>query len=446
MIERFRQYIAKEKLFLPEDKILLAVSGGIDSVVMAELFHRAGFHFGIAHVNFSLRDIESDGDEDFVRELAGRYKVKFFTTRFNTAEEAKQRKLSTQMAARELRYDWFEDILDKEGFQYLATAHHRDDSVETFLINLSRGTGISGLHGILPKQGRILRPMLFAGRVDISEFAAAENISYREDSSNASTKYLRNRIRHTIIPEFLKLNPVFLSDMDLTIGRLRDAESIYKALINQKKKDLLILEENQVKLSLDEIIKLHPLKTWLYELLSDYNFSEAVVIEIIKSLDDISGKIFFSASHRLIKDREFLIITPIEDNTFSSPSSIQHYYLDEDDINLYNPLNLSISIEKADGFNIPDDPQSACLDLDKLTFPLNIRKWKQGDYFFPLGMKSKKKLSDYFTDRKFSIPQKENTWLLCDGQDIVWIIGHRIDDRYKVTSATRNIYIVRLKD
>ncbi len=438
MVEEFKSYIHKEKLFLPEDHVLLAVSGGMDSCVMAELFRRSGYSFAIAHCNFQLRGEESEQDEAFVREIAENCRVPFFFKRFQTKSFARENRISLQMAARQLRYEWFDSLLTEEGFDYLATAHHQDDQVETFLINLARGTGIAGLHGILPKQGEIIRPMLFTDRKQISLFVEKEKISFREDSSNRSLKYTRNRIRHKIIPQFEKINPSFKNEMEQTIMNIRDAETIFRSVVDAEKKRLLIPDGNGFRLPVIELKKLKPGYTWLFELISGFGFSSSVTADIYAALDEIPGKEFFSPTHRIVKDREFLLIRPLsEKKEFQEKDSV--FYISSYDQVIDKPIRLKMNIIDHESFKIPRSENVACLDLDKLSLPLLIRRWKKGDYFYPFGMKNRKKLSDFFIDQKFSLPDKESAWLLCCGKDIAWIIGHRIDDRFKVTDKTKKI-------
>lgn len=433
MMDQFLNFVAKEYLFQPEDRILLAVSGGMDSVVMAELFHRAGFTFAIAHCNFQLRGDESDRDELFVRSLAAKHGVPFFVEHYNTNSFARKNKLSIQVAARNLRYDWFEKLLSEEGYDYIATAHHLDDQVETFLINMARGTGIAGLHGILPKQGRVIRPMLFASRMDIEKFAKENNIGFVEDSSNASDKYTRNRIRHRIIPQFEKINPSFHQNILETIGKIRDVESVYNEIVSNEKKRLLFNKGGVTKVPIGQLKQLVPLQTWAFEILSEFGFTLAVVRDIIEALDGQAGKKFFSATHQLVKDRDLLIISPIQ--TEKKQVQYEVYPVPADDL----PIRLIISEQDWPGPGMSTDPFTALVDRDKISFPLTIRKWRRGDYFFPLGMKNKKKLSDFFIDLKYSLHEKDNTWLLCSGKEIVWVIGARLDDRFKVTEQTRRI-------
>jgi tRNA(Ile)-lysidine synthase len=440
MHSSFKNFIQKEALCNSGDNILLAVSGGVDSVVMCELFHKAGIPFGIAHCNFKLRDKESEDDELFVKELAKKYKVHFHTTSFDTSSFAKKNKLSIQAAARELRYNWFKQICSKNHYSMIASAHHSDDSVETFMINLIRGTGIAGLHGILPKQGNIIRPLLFSNKEEITAFAKKQKLKYREDSSNTSDKYLRNKIRKKMIPLLKELNPKIDSVLLDDIQRLREVERIFRKEIDNKKSEILRVKNSAVLININQLKKLDPLPTYLFEFLKPFNFNAATVRDIITSLDGIPGKQFFSSTHRLLKDRLDLIIEKIDeqDDSTVTVKKEQKKIL---------AGNLKISIKKLPaGTKFSHSQMSAALDLDKLTFPLTIRRWEQGDSFRPFGMKGKKKLSDFFIDRKLSLREKENTLLLVSGKDIVWVIGQRIDDRYRVTENTRKIYFAELTE
>lgn len=443
MLKEFKSFIAREKLFRPEDKILLAVSGGIDSVVMGELFHLAGYSFGIAHCNFGLRGKESDADEAFVEKLAGKYKVPFFTKRFLTAKAAKEEGISVQMAARELRYQWFEEILVKEIYQSVATAHHLDDQVETFFINLLRSTGIAGFHGILPRQGNIIRPLLFSYRDDIETFARKHKLTFREDSSNAETKYLRNKIRHEIIPVFRELNPVFPQILSETIHRIRETETIFRDSIEKAQKKIIRKDKTKTHIRIADLRQLTPIELYAFELLSPYGFNEAVIRDILHSPDDASGKIFYSSTHRLIKNREELILNPLVSKKESGLKNAG-ISIPENKKEIRKPIHLSFTTAiTGKTFSIDPSREVANLDLRKIKFPLILRRREKGDSFYPYGMNKKKKLSDYFIDIKLSIPEKENTWLLCSGSYILWIVGHRIDHRFRVTSKTKEVLQVR---
>lgn len=443
MLEEFRKYISDHDLFTPSDHILLAVSGGMDSVVMTELFHRAGFKFGIAHCNFGLRGKESDGDEVFVEKLAGKYNVPFFTKRFLTTKVTKERGISVQMAARELRYAWFEEIRKKHKYSYIATAHHLDDQAETFFINLLRSTGIAGFHGILPKQGNIIRPLLFCFRDDIDAYCRKKNLAFREDSSNSETKYLRNKIRHEILPIFRELNPSFPQILSGTIQRIKETEIILRKSIESIRKKIIRKDKNGIRILFTELKNLEPAGIFAYELLSPYGFHEDVIRDILESTDNSSGKIFYSPTHRLILNRKELILEPISDKKKSHILN-KEISIPENQKEIYQPIRLTFTKKTKDKkFVIDPSAGAANLDLGKIRFPLTLRKWKRGDSFHPLGMDNKKKLSDYFINNKFSIPEKENAWLLCSGSDIIWIAGHRIDHRYRVTTRTKEVLVVR---
>ena len=442
MVNYFRNFISREGLFLASDHILLAVSGGIDSVVMTSLFHQAGFHFALAHANFSLREKESDRDETFVRALAIKYKVPVFVRRFETMTFARKSRISVQMAARTLRYNWFEELMNAENYAFVATAHHLDDQVETFLINLTRGTGIAGLHGIFPRQGRVIRPLLFAFRAQIEGYARDNGLEYVEDSSNLTDKYLRNRLRHKVIPQLERISPGFGRELTQTINFIRDAETIYRQAIEQKRKEIFFEKGDKIYIDADQFFKLKPLTNWAFELMSPFGFNFSNVMDIAGLENAIPGKEVRSSTFRLIKDREYLIIAELEERGKHPPIFISMDDLAQKSISI--PVNLNFEIIEAVPTLYGDPGTTAYLDLDKLDFPLVLRKWQRGDFFYPLGMPHEKKLSDFFTDRKFSRIEKEKTWLLCSNKDIAWIIGYRIDDRFKITSSSKKILKITL--
>lgn len=445
MLNRFLKHIQKEKLIVPQQKTVLAVSGGVDSVVMCDLFYNAGLAFGIAHCNFKLRNTESNKDEKFVEALATQYNVPFHSTSFKTNEYAKKNKLSIQMAARELRYKWFEEIRQQYQYSALATAHHQDDSVETFFINLVRGTGIAGLHGIAAKQGTIIRPLLFTTKQDILDYSTANALHYREDSSNNSDKYLRNKIRHHLIPLLKEINPHFEKAANDTIQHLSAVESVYKNEIENKRKQLVKSSENGYIISISALQKLHPANIYLYELLKPFEFNATTVEEIISALNGESGKKFLSPSYRLVKDRKTLLLQQLTSkkdvkNTFHIEKTQNAITINSLQLKFeVVPMSSTIAVDKS---NISSS--TALLDFDKLSFPMEIRHWKQGDVFYPLGMKGKKKLSDFFIDKKLSVYEKENCRLLTSNGKIVWVIGYRLDDRFKVTEKTKTLYRAQL--
>lgn len=441
MFEAFIAYNQKEQLFTAEDKVLLTVSGGIDSMCMLFLFMQSDINFGIAHCNFQLRGTESDGDEKFIKNFASQNNIPFHVTRFDTENFAKKNKLSIQMAARELRYNWFEKVAEEHGYSKIATAHNRNDAVETFFINLTRGTGIKGLTGIKSRVNHIIRPVLFATRKEIELYSQSNNISFREDSSNADTKYLRNSIRHNIITEFEKLNPSFLEAVIHASEILYEAEIVYAERLKELKAKIFSEKLSEVHLSKDAIRNLELSSVMLYELLVPFGYTKDNAAKILKSLDGQSGKTFYSEKYQLLIDRKKLIISEISD------INDNEYKIESPEVKVTLPIELKTAILTADiNLIIPKSAKTASLDLDKLKFPLTIKRWHSGDYFYPFGMTGKKKLSDFFTDQKFSLLDKKNVWLLCSGNDIVWIIGHRIDNRFAISKSTKHVLQIELLD
>ncbi len=460
MIDRFQSFVSANKLCQPANRILLAVSGGMDSVAMAELFHQARFRFGIAHCNFGLRGAESDGEEEFVRQLAEGYRVPVHVRQFENRDFTELDGFSVQMAARELRYRWFEEIREKERYDFIATAHHLDDQAETFFINLARGTGISGLHGILPLQGRLIRPLLFTTRGEIEEFIGATGLRYRSDSSNASVKYLRNKIRHELLPVLKEINPAIIASLADTMKRIREFEAVGQTVISGVRKKIVKPGKGQTKINISGLKALEPLHIFAWELLSPFGFNAAQLSDIIRSLDGESGATFLSPTHRLIRDREELIIkrtggqavgrTGGQADGRTGGQAVGRtggrvYSVEKGVKIIHEPIALKFSLKKySSALKIPSGREFASLDYDKLEFPLTLRKWVKGDAFHPFGMNRKQKLSDFFINCKMSLPEKEETWLLCSGKRIVWVVGHRIDNRFRVTAKTRQVLQIRL--
>lgn len=437
MLNSFKTYIKKENLFSAKEKILLTVSGGVDSVLMVELFHLSGFDFGIAHCNFQLRGDDSKKDEAFVKSIAKKYNVAFHSIKFDTLSYSKTNKLSTQIAARELRYDWFGKLKNQFDYIYIATAHHQNDAMETVLINITRGTGISGLHGILPKKGAIIRPLLFTTKSEIEDYAKKHKIKFREDKSNASHKYVRNKIRLQVIPVLKELNPSIEKTIENNIKHFRDVETIFNNEVEKQRSKIVKPLNSGWQISIDLLNKLNPISIYLFEFLKQYNFNSSTTEDIMLSLNKVSGKEFFSDTHRLVKDRAFLFIEKIA-TTNQTKHEIKKYQ------SLFDIDGLQLKFTKQNGSIIDTNKSAATLDFDKLEFPLEIRRWKDGDTFHPLGMNSKKKLSDFFIDKKLSLIQKENTWILTSQNKIVWVIGQRIDNRFKVTDKTKNTLLINL--
>ena len=439
MLSQFTDFINENRLFESHQKVLLAVSGGIDSMVMLQLFEKSGFDYGVAHCNFQLRGTESYGDEQFVRETVLQHGVPSFFQAFETEEHARINGISVEMAARELRYDFFEEVRKDNDFDFIAAAHHQNDLMETFFLNLSRKTGIKGLTGIKVKSGKIIRPLLFADRVEIEKYALQHFIDFRDDSTNIETVYQRNFIRHKIVPLFTELNPSFKKNFLGSIQNLKDVEEVFSAQVDEWKQKVMTSNNNEVVIDIPMLQKINFSETLLYEILADYQFNPSVAGQVFQSLETDSGKQFYSPTHRLIKDRKRLFITELHDE------EKRIYYIEKDDIELFTPFDMMIEKIENSNFKITKESNVACLDFDKLQFPLLIRKWRKGDYFQPLGMTGFKKLSDFFIDEKMPLHEKENTWLLCSGQKIVWIIGHRIDNRFKITPETTEVYKITLQ-
>ncbi len=437
MLDRFKKHVKTKLSFLDESKLLIAVSGGIDSVVLAHLCWKLKLDFALAHCNFNLRGSESDSDEDFVLNLAENMEVEVFIENFETERYADQNKISTQMAARELRYNWFNELAEQLNFDYILTAHHADDNLETFLINLSRGTGIEGLMGIPEINNNIIRPLLPFTREEIEVYANSNKLHWREDSSNTSKKYLRNKLRLDLIPQLKEINPQFLQNFIKTQGFLQDSKTIIDDKIDDIS-EVIIKEVSDTEIHFDvkEFLELSNPKAYLYELLNDYGFTEWN--DILDLLGTQSGKYVISKTHRLLKDRNTLILTENETNVSGSIS------ISEGDKQVDTPVGI-LHIETIQQFN-KSNKSRVLIDKDLLKFPLTLRKWREGDYFYPFGMKGKKKLSKFFKDEKLSLVAKENTWLLCSKNDVVWVVNMRLDERYKVKEHTKNILKISIKE
>lgn len=439
MLEPFLKYAKDYCLVEKEKSVLLAVSGGIDSMVMVDLFVKSGFSAGFAHCNFGLRGAESDADAAFVQEMAKKYNCPVYFKNFDTSRYAIEKKISIQMAARDLRYAWFDKLIQNTEYGCYATAHHFDDQVETFFINLIRGTGIAGLTGIAPLKGRCIRPLLFADRKMIEEYAKKNDIPSREDSSNLKDDYLRNRIRHFVLPELEKADMHFKSGMDNTFEALADAGEFIATEISIKCRSICTQKKDgEFNINIQKLKQEKHPGFVLFHILKPLGFNHSNVSNIIASIDREPGKCFLSRTHELVIDRDLLIVSARNDETGKAaeiPASAQE---------ILSPVHLAIEIFAFDGQAIPRSPDIAWLDYDKLHFPLVIRNYTQGDSFVPLGMKGHKKLSDFMIDRKIPLPEKRNIRLLTSGDEIAWVIGFRIDDRYKVTSKTNRVLALRL--
>lgn len=431
-------FILKEKLIAKGEKVLLAVSGGVDSVVMCHLFAQTDFAFGIAHCNFALRGEESDGDALFVETIAKQYNIPFYLKNCDTSAYAKEHKISIQMAARDLRFVWFEELCDKEEYAVYATAHHADDAIETYFINQLRGTGIAGLHGLLPKNGKLIHPLLFTNRDEIIGYLKQHNLSFREDSSNASTKYLRNALRHKVMPVLEDLQPTYRAVFKKNMQRFSAVESIYLRKVEEEKQRICSNEGNKLIISISDLVALSDSSTYLYEFIKFFGFNFSQAEEIIESVRRGQvGAQFYSISHVLLRDRETLILTK------KSVQEKECFKLTLEESEIKFPIDLKWEVLNEAKFEVTSE--LAFIDFDKLKFPLKLRKWEQGDTFYPLGMSGKKLLSDFFIDSKLNRFEKENTWLLLSGKDIVWVVGLRLDNRFKISSNTKRTLKVKLK-
>lgn len=440
MVNKFRSFIHDTNLFPKNSSIMLAISGGIDSVVMADLFARANIPFGIAHCNFRLRAEASEGDEAFVKQLGQKYQVDCFVKSFDTLDVAEQQHISIQMAARQLRYAWFNDLLQEQQYDYIATAHHKNDVLETIIFNLAKGTGIAGLRGIKRKQSQLIRPLLFADRKQIIAYAQKHQLSWREDSSNADEKYRRTLIRKKVVPVLEEINPKLLDTLELSLERISGTEDFFQFAVQVLKQKSMSFRGEDVFIQIHEIRNQPGLHVVLHEMIKTYGFQYHQTREIAEAilhqdLEKQIGKVFDSASHRLNIDRKELIIS-LRDN-----DPLESYTIREQDLVLdTDAFELSWNVQDALGYKIQPLACVAALDYGKLKFPLTVRKWKQGDFFYPLGMNRKKKLSDFMIDMKIPLNLKSRVMVLSSGKDIVWVVGYRVDHRYRLTGKTRQVY------
>ncbi|WP_281644037.1 tRNA lysidine(34) synthetase TilS [Bacteroides zoogleoformans] len=417
-IQKVRQYIDRHELFASSDKILVALSGGADSVALLRLLQAMGYACDAAHCNFHLRGKESERDENFVRQLCKEFDIQLHITHFDTIEEAKARHLSIEMTARELRYKWFEEIRKTCGAAVVAVAHHQDDSVETLLLNLIRGTGINGLRGIRPKNGNIVRPLLCLNRKEILDYLSDIGQEYVTDSTNLQDEYTRNKIRLNLLPLMQEINPSVKESILKTAEHLNDAASLYNISVEAAKQRIMTPEGIRIN-----ALKQEPAsETILFEVLYPLGFNAAQVKDIYHTLDGQPGKSFANADRRIVKDRELLLIEPLHGTKRPVLEMKKYAYTPE--------------------FIIPRDKNTGCFDADKLQHPLSLRLWKHGDTFVPFGMKGWKKVSDYLTDRKFSVVRKEQQWLLCCGEEIIWLVGERTDNRFRIDEKTKNVLVI----
>ena len=437
LIETFQRYIEENSLAMHDDRILLTVSGGVDSMVMLSLFTRCGYRVGVAHCNFQLRGTESDEDEVLVEEEAKKYGVEFYNKRFETKAEMERTGESMEMAARRLRYAWFDALSHEHGYTAVAIAHHADDSIETFFINLLRGTGLRGLTGISTQVGKIIRPLLFASRREILEYAVQNRIPFREDSSNRSTKYLRNKIRLGLIPRIREINPKFTILMSRNLARLTDAQLFINHGIERIRGEAVTSEAGIDTIRLDRIDPAFPQGFVIYELLSSgYGFKGDVIDSLCHALEQgATGRRFYAREHVACIDRGRIVVAPVAPDdaclttvpkgalrSYCGNSVLYYEYCDIDTIK---------------NFGVPE--HIAQIDADRLQFPLTLRRWQEGDWFVPFGMTGRKKVSDFLVDAKVSVAEKQRQFVLVSGGEIAWLVGRRIDDRYRLTPETENV-------
>ena len=437
LVENFNRYIERHALFTHDDKILLTVSGGVDSMVMLSLFAASGYNIGVAHCNFGLRGAESDEDEVVVAREAAKYGVVCYNKRFDTTGEMERTGESMEMAARRLRYAWFYELCDTYGYNVIAVAHHADDSIETFFINLLRGTGLKGLTGIHRQMGKVVRPLMFASRKELLEYAVAHHIPFREDSTNRSTKYLRNKIRLGLIPMIREINPKFTALMRGNLYRLNDAQQFVEVAVGKIRDIVTERHEGVDTIHTDKIDADFPLNFVIYTLLNTtYGFKGDVVDELCRALEQgQTGKRFYSREYVACIDRGNIVVshiaecddceTEVEQGAMRSYCGNSVLYYEHTDI------------DNITDYSVPQDV--ALVDEDKLQYPLCLRRWREGDWFVPFGMTGRKKVSDYLIDHKVSVVEKSRQFVLVSGEDIVWLVGRRIDDRYRITDKTEKI-------
>ena len=429
MYHAVRHHIDQQHLLPDGATVIVGVSGGCDSIVLLHLLHRMNFRCIAAHCNFNLRNDESDRDELFVRNFCQQTDIPLEVTHFNTVLHAQQHHLSIELAARELRYTWFESLRTQHKADAIAVGHHADDQAETLLMHLVRGSGLNGLCGMHPKNGHIVRPLLCVSREAIEQYAQQEHLRYVTDSTNTDTQYRRNYFRHEVIPLLEKLNPQIVTTLSRTCQHLQGYQQFIQAETTRLRETCLVKEGNTDYIDLKQLCRHESWETWLYELLSPYGLQGDQVEQLTRSIHaQHSGKQYMSASHRCLLDRAKLILQPLISKTEVVPTLLQRSFPRED-------MN---SVP-------PADAPTVCIDADKVKGTLHLRHWQEGDYFRPIGMKGKKKLSDFFTDQKLSVFEKEEVWIVCDDEHIVWVAGYRMDDRYKITADSRTILELTLQ-
>jgi len=441
MQQKVQSYILKHQLLTLTRPIIVGVSGGSDSVVMLHILISLGYNCVIAHCNFHLRMDESDRDELFVRNLSKKLNIPLYKIDFETDKYADEHKISIEMAARDLRYAWFYELLEKLDAQAIVVAHHADDSIETMLINLVRGTGLRGLTGIPCRNGKVVRPLLCSTRLEIQDYLILHDLEHVEDSSNATVDYQRNKFRNSVLPLLEEINPSVRQTLYDSLERFEGSLAIYEQAMEKIEKEIVTKESGIVRINIDLLKKQVHLPTVMYEILHRYGFGASTILQITKHLDGESGKLFFSDTHRLLKDREELMISEIE------AKGEEVFWISDSDREIHEPISLKLNNITIDSdFRFSKNKNLIHLDASKLKFPLLLRRWHEGDSFFPFGMQQRKKISDFFIDTKLSRLGKEQSWLLVSGKDIVWIVGQRMDNRYRITKETKDVLELNLID
>ncbi|MEI8273060.1 MAG: tRNA lysidine(34) synthetase TilS [Paludibacter sp.] len=434
MQQKVQTYIEKLQLLTPKGPVIVGLSGGTDSVVLLHVLISLGYDCIAAHCNFHLRMEESNRDEQFVRNLANFYSIPFYSIDFETTKYSKSHKISIEMAARDLRYAWFNELTEKLDAQAVVVAHHADDSIETMLMNLVRGTGLRGITGIPPRNNNVVRPLLCCKREELENYLIENGLEHVEDSTNQENNYVRNKFRNEILPVLEEINPAVRENLYKSMANFEGNLAIYEQAIDKIRNDVVDNSGINIKLNIEKLNEQVHISTVLFEILSPYGFNSVETEQIIIALKSESGKVFYSQSHRLVKDRKYLIITE------KDKINENDYLISQSDSEITSPIHLIIRNLKIDtNYKLSTLVDCVHIDASLIEFPLEICRWREADVFYPFGMTQKKKVSDYFIDHKFSIPEKEQCWLLVSGEKIVWIIGHRLDNRFRVTNKTQEV-------
>jgi len=437
--EKIEKFIDEQQLLVKQETVLVAVSGGVDSVALLHFLVENGYRCAVAHCNFHLRGESSDLDTEFVKKLTKNYNIPLYINHFDTLKIAKQNGESIEMVARNLRYAWFDELLQNNDFQAVTTAHHQNDNAETILLNLIRGTGIRGLAGIQQQRGKIVRPLLCVTRLEIENYAQKKSLHWREDLTNSETKFKRNQIRHKILPEIEKQNPVFIQNIAKFSDNIYDTISLYNYAVENFTKKILIKKNGIFEIDIKLLLNCPAPKTILFEILQKFDFKTEMVEEIFKNINFQSGKKFFSKKYIIIKDREKLLISEnkiIDNQQFTIKDGIKH---------IKKPLKISFEVvDRKEIKLLKVSKNIALFDYEKIKFPLTLRTWQVGDYFKPFGLKGKQKISDFFINQHFSLLDKQNVWLLISDKKIMWLVNYRTDERFKVTKTTKKILVVKV--